>query len=102
MRSNRAANSSRRTRCRCRIWTCRRCQEKSLEHLEVLIGLFISRQMPALFEEHDLCAGYRVRDAPGGERRNVHVETAGDDQGREAKIRKLWREIEVRRGLLHG
>src|SRR5258708_7014986 len=74
--------------------------EEGLEDFEVLLGLFIGRQMPALLEENDLRAGDGVRHAPCRERCDIHVVAAGDDQRREAKTRELGREIEILGGLL--
>ena len=58
--------------------------------------------MAAFFEKHQLRAWYGVRHAPRGQRRDIHVVAAGDDQGRKVKSRQLGSEIEILGGLRNG
>ena len=60
--------------------------EESVECGDVLMGLFVGRQMTALFKYDELCAGNHVGDAPCGKRGDIHVISSGDDEGVKVEV----------------
>src|SRR5215813_998221 len=55
--------------------------------------------MAALLEKDELCPGNVMRELPCGERGNIHIVTAADNQHRELKARKLRREVQIGGGF---
>jgi hypothetical protein len=76
--------------------------EEGFENLQILVGFLVRGKMPALLEKYELRTRDGMRHAPCGERSDIHVVAAGDDQGRKVKYRELCGEIEVLGGLPNG
>ena len=75
--------------------------KKGLEHLDVLVGFFVGRQMAALLKKYDLRAGDDVGHAPRREWRDVHVVAASNDESGKTKFGQLCGEVKVGRRLLN-
>src|ERR1700724_4627709 len=73
--------------------------QETFQHLNILIRLFIRRKMAALLEEDERGAGDGMRQSPGGERRDVHVIAAGDDQSWKLEAGQFGREVQVGGGF---
>src|SRR5260370_28362435 len=50
--------------------------------------------MAAFLEDYELCSGNGFVDVPGCDRRDIHVESSGDDHSGEFELWQLWREVE--------
>src|SRR6202041_1401284 len=75
--------------------------QKAFQYLLILFGFLVRGHVAAFLEKYQLRPRYGVGHAPRGERRDIHVVAARDDQGREAKSRQLCGEIEILGGLLN-
>jgi hypothetical protein len=63
--------------------------QEIFQQLNVLVWLFVRRQMAALLKEDELCSGDGMRQSPGCERSHVHVIAAVDHQRGKLKSAKL-------------
>src|ERR1700721_3727312 len=78
-----------------------RLAEKRIDHLHILVRLFIGRQVPALLEDNKLRSWNRLVNIPRCNRSDIHVISSRNHQGRELELRELLRQIERPRCPLH-
>src|SRR5207248_2219203 len=87
-------------RLRCELFpSCRSVQtaspsgltEKCVDYLHILVGFFVGGKVAAFLEDDELRSGNCFVDVPCGNRRDIHVESSGDDHSGEFELSQLWR-----------